>query len=213
MIDLKLRARKLLFDKLWEQSYIDEKNPRVVWLRSFRDYVIEEDLKGNVAECGVFRGHFAFWINKYFSNKKLYLCDTFVGFIRDELEEDIDKYGTMMTGDTFKGTDSDFILSKMPNRHNCIIKKGHFPHTVSDLDDSFCFVNLDMDLYRPQLNGLIFFWNKMVTGGVILLHDYFHSNLQGVKGAVNDFEKMLGYTVPKIPIADFCSIAIIKAGA
>jgi hypothetical protein len=45
---------------------------------------------------------------------------------------------------------------------------------------------------------------------VILLHDYSHPQLPGVKRAVADFEKELGHAVPKIPIGDFCSLAIVK---
>ncbi|MCI8524143.1 MAG: hypothetical protein HFI62_13190 [Lachnospiraceae bacterium] len=50
----------------------------------------------------------------------------------------------------------------------------------------------------------------MEIGGVILLHDYFHPDLPGVKAAVADFEKELSQALPKIPIGDHCSIAIIK---
>lgn len=71
-------------------------------------------------------------------------------------------------------------------------------------------MNLDMDLYRPQLEGLRFFWNRMEVGGVILLHDYFDSKLPGVKAAVTDFEKEINCVIPKIPIGDDSSIAIIK---
>ncbi len=73
-----------------------------------------------------------------------------------------------------------------------------------------CFVNLDMDLYTPILSGLRFFWNKMVPGGGIMIHDYFHSELPGVKKALHDFEAELGQTLAKTPIGDGCSIFIIK---
>lgn len=63
----------------------------------------------------------------------------------------------------------------------CYCKKRFFPESAEGIQDSFCFVNLDMDLYQPMLNGLRFFYDKMEKNGVILLHDYFHEGLQGVK--------------------------------
>lgn len=98
----------------------------------------------------------------------------------------------------------------MPYPNNCIIRKGYFPHTAFDIQDSFCFVNLDMDLYQPMLAGLQFFWSKMTCGGVILLHDYFHAQLPGVAKAVANFEKEIQKHISKVTIGDFCSIALVK---
>lgn len=67
-------------------------------------------------------------------------------------------------------------------------KKGYFPQTAEGITDTFCFVNLDMDLYKPTLAGLNFFWEKMETG-IILVHDYFSEVYEGVKSAVESFVK------------------------
>lgn len=50
----------------------------------------------------------------------------------------------------------------MPNPENIIIKKGFFPDTAVDIEDTFCFVHLDMDIYQSTMDGLHFFWSKMV---------------------------------------------------
>ena len=41
------------------------------------------------------------------------------------------------------------------------------------------------------------------------MHDYFHPELPGVKQAVEEFEKETQITLCKVPIGDFCSIAVI----
>lgn len=46
--------------------------------------------------------------------------------------------------------------------------------------------------------------------GCILMHDYFSPNLTGIKKAVDDFEVEIHKTIPKLPIGDGCSIALIK---
>lgn len=43
-----------------------------------------------------------------------------------------------------------------------------------------------------------------------MLHDYFHPELPGVKVAVADFEKERGCFLPKTPIGDGSSIALVK---
>lgn len=205
-------------------TYDENTDFRVAWLRAFSRYVKEMNLEGNVAECGVFKGEFSYYINKYFSNRKLYLFDTFIGFdTRDiEIERAFGNKnflkGMFNNGCTFEFSDKehskimleDIVIAKMPHPEKCIIKKGYFPETAKGLDDKFCFVMLDMDLYQPILEGLRFFYPKMCKGGAILIHDYFHPMLPGVKQAIIKFEEEIGDNLCKIPIGDECSMAIIK---
>ena len=51
--------------------YDEKRDPRVGWLRDFAHYAQELQMEGNVAECGVASGEFAYYINKYFPNKTL----------------------------------------------------------------------------------------------------------------------------------------------
>ena len=96
----------------------------------------------------------------------------------------------------FADTDMDWLMRKMKNPDNIQICKGYFPETAQGIEDRYCFVNLD-------------FWNKMEKGGCILIHDYFHPELPGVKKALDDFEKDMNVVLNKVTIGDGCSIAII----
>lgn len=64
-------------------------NPRVVFLRNFSKLVYRQKLDGDVAECGVFKGGFAGFINEYFPDRELYLCDTFSGFDERDIETEV----------------------------------------------------------------------------------------------------------------------------
>jgi O-methyltransferase len=48
--------------------------------------IYANNIKGNVAELGVFRGDFAKFINMSFPDRKLYLFDTFEGFDKKDIE-------------------------------------------------------------------------------------------------------------------------------
>ena len=189
------------------------------WIRQYGSYVDSINLRGNVAECGVHRGETAMFINEGFPKKKLYLFDTFAGFDKRDTDYE-NKYKEYRESEfnfdlhPFIGEPIEAVVDKIKNRmpypENICFRIGYFPETAEGIDDIFCFVNLDMDLYKPMYAGLEFFWNKMVKGGCILLHDYFHPDLPGVKDAVHDFESKLGRIIPKITIGDGCSIALIK---
>ena len=194
----------------------DELDERVNWLKSFAEYLHSEKVQGNVAECGVNRGEFAYFINKFFFDKDLYLFDTFSGF--SEVDLDIERSisdesfinGEFNRNDIFLCTNVNIVKQRLMYPERCKFFVGYFPDSAVDIKDEFCFVNLDMDLYKPMLEGLKFFYPKMVSGGVVLLHDYCHPKLPGVYKAVKDYEEEIGKALPKFPIGDYCSIAILK---
>jgi hypothetical protein len=50
----------------------------------------------------------------------------------------------------------------------------------------------------------------MIFGAVLLIHDYYHIGLPGIKDAISTFEQEQKQTLIKVPIGDHQSIAIIK---
>lgn len=170
---------------------------------------MQKDIDSNicVAEAGVFEGDFAKHINCYYPNRELFLFDTFEGFC----DKDIEKEMTMSNakvGD-YSNTNEEMVLSKMPFKEKCKIFKGYFPQTAENIDKMFCFVNLDLDLYEPTYNGLVFFEKRMVSQGIILVHDYFADNFKGPKEAVDTFiaENKGKYIV--LPIGDGISVMVV----
>lgn len=167
----------------------------------------EVDNNVEVAEAGVFEGDFARWINRYYLNRKLHLFDTFEGFVQKDIQEE-NGLSQAEAGD-YANTTIEKVMEKMPYPDKVEIHKGYFPDTARDIKGKFCFVNLDMDLYEPTYQGLLFFENKMVSNGVILVHDYFAENFKGPKKAVDRFiqEKNGKYQI--YPIGDGISIAVV----
>lgn len=184
---------------------------RINFLKNFALLNITEASKYSVAEGGVFQGDFAKIINSSFPNSKLFLFDTFEGFTVEDTEVDSSKgFSDSMPG-RFSNTDEETVLKKLDYPERVIIKKGYFPETTKGLEsEEFFFVNLDFDLYNPTLEGLRFFYPRLVNRGIILIHDYFTQTFHGVAQALRDYEKEIDYELVKLPIGDHCSIAIIK---
>lgn len=183
---------------------------RIECLKNIKEILdIEGILDGNVAELGVFRGDFAREINKVFSSKKLYLFDTFEGFCEQDAEKEYRAgYSQINRKGYFSNTSEDIVMSKMLYPEQVEIRKGFFPQTAEDLEDCFCFVNLDADLYAPTLAGLEYFYPRMVDGGIILIHDYFSKAFAGAREAVREFT--IQEKCKAIPIGDTLSVAIRK---
>jgi O-methyltransferase len=168
--------------------------------------IYTNNVKGNVAELGVYKGDFAARINLVFQDRKLYLFDTFQGFdARDTGEEKVNEFSS---GDQdFSDTNIELVLKKMKFPENCIVKKGYFPESAVDVNDIFVFVSLDADLYKPILAGLEFFYPRLEKGGYIFVHDFSNRDYKGAREAVVKFckENQIGYT----PIPDFCGSVVI----
>jgi len=167
----------------------------------------QKKLSGSVAEVGVFKGEFAKYINQLFPNKKLFLFDTFSGF--DNKDIVVEKQNNFSDGNQdFSDTSANLVLQKMKFRQNCIIKKGYFPETAVDVDEEFCFVSLDPDLYKPIIDGLDYFYPRLVKGGYIFIHDFNNDMYSGAKRAVLEFCSK--YDIPYVPLPDTWGTVVIS---
>jgi hypothetical protein len=175
-----------------------------------------QELEGNVAEGGVYLGEFSAIINEIFPNRYLHLFDTFEGFDQRDIIVEQSQGFSISKYDAGYFSDDGFsiknLLSKMPHSDRVIIHKGYFPASVvgdKQLEDErFIFVNLDFDLNNPTLAGLNFFYPRIVSGGVILIHDYFNDAFKGVEQAVRDFA--CNNDVRYFAVGDGFSVAIVK---
>lgn len=203
LIDMGIDKNKI------DKSHIEQSVlSRIAFLQDFAKVVYDRGIQGNVAELGVYRGDFARHINEFFYDRKLYLFDTFSGFETKDIAKERQDGLSKENISHFSNTSINLVLSKMPIAQNCIIKQGWFPQSAVGVDERFCFVNLDADLYEPILAGLEFFYPKMELGGVILIHEYFSLGYKGVKKAVDEF--ITRNNILPIPIGDSLSIAILK---
>ncbi|TMI78270.1 MAG: methyltransferase [Bacteroidetes bacterium] len=187
-----------------DRNYFDYVRLSLLELASFE--IHKNNLKGNVAELGVYKGKFARYINQYFPDRLLYLFDTFEGFDNRDVTREREKDFSSGAQD-FSNTSIKSVLKLMPFAEKCIPVKGFFPESAGDVKESFVFVSIDADLYDPIYKGLHFFYPKLVRGGYIFVHDYNNDNYQGAREAVQQFchEQNIGF----VPIPDLGGSAIL----
>ncbi len=165
-------------------------------------------LQGALAEAGVYRGGSARILCAVKGNEPLYLFDTFEGMPQTNAATD----GGFRTGDFADTAYEDVAnyLSRFPNVH---IYKGIFPDSAvgkEPANQQYRFVHLDLDICESTYKSLEFFYPRMVTGGIIVSHDYSRLCVPGVKKAFTDFFR--DKREPVIPLWD-TQCAVVKLAA
>ena len=70
----------------------------------------------------------------------------------------------------------------------CRFIQGWIPECFSASGErTYRFLHVDVDLFRPTLDSLVYFYPRMAADGVILLDDYGLLTCQGARGAVDEF--------------------------
>ncbi len=162
-----------------------------------------DSVSGAMAELGVFRGEFAAAMNALQPERTLYLFDTFEGF--DPAEAAPEGLAA-----AHENASAEAVLRRLPRAEKAVIRAGLFPETAAGLENErFALVSLDADLEESTLAGLRWFMPRMEPGGYLLLHDWNHPGLPGVRSAVARYEAETGKRLPSVPICDITGTLVI----
>ena len=184
---------------------------RVCSLELVAEEIRNNSVKGCVAELGVYRGNFAKHIHSAFPDRNLYLFDTFEGFNEKDKRAEIDG-GFSSAMEDFSDTTVDQVLKKIGNPNHVTVRAGYFPDSIQEPEtrESFAFVHIDADLYKPIYDGLKFFYPRLSPGGYIFVHDYNNQEYPGVKAAVKKYCRESGINC--FPLVDPCGTAVLTKG-
>lgn len=184
---------------------------RVCSLASVAEEIHAKQVPGCVAELGVYQGDFAKHIHAAFPDRNLYLFDTFEGFSEKDKGAELGGGFSSATED-FSDTSVDTVLKKLEHPEKAVVRAGYFPASIQESDkaQSFAFVSIDADLYKPIYDGLQFFYPRLSKGGHIFVHDYNNADYPGAKAAVQQYCTETG--ISYFPLVDPCGTAVITRG-
>lgn len=165
--------------------YTDKARYYFFWLQL--RYLKKSGVPGAMAELGVYQGETAYLLKLIAPERSLHLFDTFSGFPPQDLLGETGEAATY-TSKNFSDVSLQEVKSLFTEFNDVYFYPGYFPDSAKNLDENlkFAFVSIDVDLYKPTLEGLRFFYPKLVKGGVMLIHDYTHK-WEGLQKAVNTF--------------------------
>jgi len=194
--------------KLWKayQEYPDKQRFLLIWLQMQKIKAL--NLKGDMAELGVYQGATAQIIHLMYPEKSLHLFDTFSGFTQADLEKEKGEAATY-TPQHFADTSLQKVKMKLGQSKNIFFYPGKFSEQSSKASSiHFCFVSIDVDLAKPTADGLRFFYERLVDGGVIIVHDY-NPKWPALMEVVDEFVLQIPENPVIIPDKD-TSLVIIK---
>ena len=182
---------------------------RAAVMRLLSEQIRQEDIPGDTAELGVFRGDFAAMIQAAFPGRTIHLFDTFEGFSESDVAVERQKgFSGAKPGD-FSDTGMELVRQKLCDPEKAVFHCGHFPETFRGCENAeFAFVSVDADLYQPTAAALPLFWERLSSGGVLLIHDVNSAQFAGAGQAVREFcrERKLLF----MPVCDLHGSAVLR---
>jgi len=148
-----------------------------------------------VAECGSWRGLSSYqmchFIKENFGNDpsiEYHIFDTFEGL--SELDqEDIPTVNYVTPGK--KGVlncPMDIVSGNLHEFPFITYHKGSIPDKFFEVENkTFSFVHIDVDLYKPIITSLEFFFPRLDDRGIIVIDDYGYLQFPGAYKAVEEF--------------------------
>jgi hypothetical protein len=202
-IDLNRKKKDFAIDNYSNEKYYRNDYVRLKTLELLVDELKRGNIAGQIAELGVFQGHFAKFLNAAFPDRKLYLFDTFEGFDDEELERELESDTVSVARDIYKNTSVQSVLERMEHKESIVIRQGFFPDSIGagELEEEFALVSLDCDWEESLYQGLHYFYPRLTVGGYIMIHDY-NNFLDCAKKAVHRYESDNRIRLPKVPICD-----------
>jgi len=158
---------------------------RFYFLLNQIEYIKNKSIVGLIAEVGVFKGTTARFFHEAFPDKKILLFDTFEGFDRRDIKHQKENSRAEVGG---WGTSISEVKNFIGKSEMIKLFPGYFPDTTNKIspNNRYALVHLDADLYSPQISGLSYFYPKMTTGGVMIIHDC-NNEYFGSKKALDEF--------------------------
>lgn len=195
---------KLLIDTV--RKYTMTSVERMVTLSRAIDHLIKNSIKGDIVECGVWRGGSMMLVAnrlKSFNDtsRSLFLFDTYEG-MSDPTDNDVsgvDNNSAIEMLDKVERLNGDNVwcYSPIDEVKNNVMKagypadkihfvKGKVEETLpySSIGD-IALLRLDTDWYESTKHELIHLYDRLVPGGILIIDDYGHWN--GARKAVDEF--------------------------
>lgn len=183
-------------------------NTRMWSLIQSMEYIMNNNIKGDFVECGVWRGGNLALMRKFCNYHKLEISifgyDTFEG-MPDATQEDIDLNGNLASEamkrvkkneklqniHAYAGIDQvKRNLEKLEAFNGVKLIKGMVENTLAkkqNLPNKISILRLDTDFYSSTKTELEILFPRLVKGGVLIIDDYGH--FKGAQQAVDEYFK------------------------
>jgi len=192
-----------LFKKQAPFGWKESTGPKIQRMYMVRNLMMAcKGLKGDWAECGVFKGSTSMLMAEYSRRYqllspgfKIHLFDSFEGLSSPSVHD----AGTNMLEGDYLGLEQE-VRNNLSDYDCFEYHKGWIPDRFPDVADrQFAFVHVDVDFYEPVRDALDFFLPRMASSGVVVLDDYGCDDTPGALKATDEMAAKYGYEVAGLP--------------
>jgi hypothetical protein len=183
------------FNCLWNNSPFVGKQRKDRKFLAYSAIKSVRHIDGDTVECGVFDGATSYIImtENLKTGKTHYMFDSWEGLSEpDAIDRNIPPDSAYVWGAGDLSVDINKCRSNLEHFYRKAFFKGWIPHEFHHVSErSFSFVHVDVDLYKPTLHSLHFFWPRLKEGGVLLCDDYGFESCPGARQACDEFFSQL----------------------
>jgi Macrocin-O-methyltransferase (TylF) len=164
---------------------------------------------GDFVECGVNTGFISSAIMRGLNwagvDKRFYLVDTFAGpvvaqFSAHERELGRHKIAEQQIATGAYENDIARVRANFAEWPNAIVTQGTVPDILPALHVAqVAFLHIDMNCAYPETSAMHYFWDRISTGGVVLLDDYAYFGYECQREAMDATGRQLGFQVLSLP--------------
>jgi hypothetical protein len=173
---------------------------RVYIVCFFAEHV--KSLNGDFVECGVNTGAYAKAIIQYTNfndtGKMFHLLDTYNGLVSELVSQEEKDAGLENYLKQYKNVYEKVVETFKNDKVNLI--KGIVPETLPLCKtEKIAYLSIDMNCVEPEIMALEYFYEKVVSGGVIILDDYGFPQHKNQKMAHDQFAKRKAISILSLP--------------
>lgn len=172
----------------------------------------DENISGDLAECGVWRGGGTIFMAgfarvKGWNDRKIIVADSFEGLPKPSLEQDknldLSKEIFPELAVSLETVRDNFDAYGLLNRQ-VIFLKGWFKDTLADSGiERLALLRLDGDLYESTMDILRHLYDKVTEGGFIIVDDF---SIKNCRQAIADFFSLRGESMPEVNKVDWTGV-------
>jgi O-methyltransferase len=183
-------GRLFLKDRAFIETYKETMDPGN-WHSLDRKYLVNEVLKtiehvpGDFVECGVWKGATAVFLCRSAERlgRRVHLFDSWEGLPQPDSTVDGNHWrkGSL-------AVDFSTAIDYLKQFKCCTLYKGWIPERFPEVAKiKVSYLHIDVDIHKPTLDSLEFFYPRMSPGGIIICDDYGVETCPGATKALNDF--------------------------
>jgi O-methyltransferase len=158
-------------------------------------------LQGDFVECGTNTGIMSLAICRYLdfnsTGRRFFLFDTFSGIPPDQISPQ--EKGREKENAYYYDCWATAVKNFKPYP-NVSLVRGRVPEILSTTDIAkVCYLSIDMNIAYPERAAMEFFWDKLVTGAIVVFDDSDWIPSREQKLALDDFAATRGVEILPLP--------------